>query len=154
MVGVGSVGTRCMILLMVDQHDKPLFLQVKEATRSVVARFFKGPQAAHEGRRVVEGQRLMQAASDLFLGWTKGPFGRHFYMRQLRDMKLSPQLELMDAEIFGALRRAVRLGAGAGACQGQRACRRGQRLPGTQRPDGRCDGRLCQWLCRPGRARL
>ncbi|XYI31440.1 DUF2252 domain-containing protein [Cupriavidus oxalaticus] len=100
-VGVGSVGTRCMILLMVDQHDKPLFLQVKEARRSVVARFFKGPQAAHEGRRVVEGQRLMQAASDLFLGWTKGPFGRHFYMRQLRDMKLSPQLELMDAEVFG-----------------------------------------------------
>ena len=67
----------------------------------MVARFFKGPQAAHEGRRVVEGQRLMQAASDLFLGWTKGPFGRHFYMRQLRDMKLSPQLELMDAEVFG-----------------------------------------------------
>jgi hypothetical protein len=50
---------------------------------------------------VVEGQRLMQAASDLFLGWTKGPFGRHFYMRQLRDMKLSAQIELMDGDLLG-----------------------------------------------------
>ncbi|KWR89761.1 DUF2252 domain-containing protein [Cupriavidus sp. IDO] len=100
-VGVGSVGTRCLIQLMIDRHDKPLFLQVKEASRSVVARYFKGPAVTHEGRRVVEGQRLMQAASDLFLGWGKGPFGRHFYFRQLRDMKLSPQIELMDAELLG-----------------------------------------------------
>jgi len=50
---------------------------------------------------VVEGQRLMQAASDLFLGWTKGPFGRHFYMRQLRDVKLSAQIELMDGDLLG-----------------------------------------------------
>ncbi|WP_432260359.1 DUF2252 domain-containing protein [Cupriavidus sp. TMH.W2] len=100
-VGVGSVGTRCLVQLLMDQHDKPLFLQVKEATRSVVARYCKSAPTAHEGRRVVEGQRLMQAASDLFLGWTKGPFGRHFYMRQLRDMKLSAQVELMDAELLG-----------------------------------------------------
>jgi len=100
-VGVGSVGTRCMIHLMVDRHGKALFLQMKEASRSVVARYFKGPAVKHEGRRVVEGQRLMQAASDLFLGWTQGPFGRHYYMRQLRDMKLSPQIELMDAEALG-----------------------------------------------------
>ncbi|RAS11998.1 DUF2252 domain-containing protein [Cupriavidus alkaliphilus] len=100
-VGVGSVGTRCLIQLLVDQHDKPLFLQVKEATRSVVARYYKSAPCAHEGRRVVEGQRLMQAASDLFLGWTKGPRGRHFYMRQLRDMKLSAQIELMDADLLG-----------------------------------------------------
>ncbi|AQV93281.1 DUF2252 domain-containing protein [Cupriavidus necator] len=100
-VGVGSVGTRCLVLLLVDQHDKPLFLQIKEATRSVVARYYKSAPTAHEGRRVVDGQRLMQAASDLFLGWTKGPFGRHFYMRQLRDMKLSAQIELMDAELLG-----------------------------------------------------
>ncbi|WP_116355981.1 DUF2252 domain-containing protein [Cupriavidus taiwanensis] len=99
-VGVGSVGTRCLIQLLVDQHDKPLFLQLKEATRSVVARFYKGPPCAHEGRRVVEGQRLMQAASDLFLGWTKGPRGRQFYLRQLRDMKLSAQIELMDADLL------------------------------------------------------
>ncbi|MFM0125795.1 DUF2252 domain-containing protein [Paraburkholderia sp. RL18-101-BIB-B] len=100
-VGVGSVGSRCLIHLMVDRHDKPLFLQIKEATQSVVARYFKSPPIEHEGQRVVEGQRLMQAASDLFLGWTKGPLGRHFYMRQLRDMKLSPQIELMDAPVLG-----------------------------------------------------
>lgn len=100
-VGVGSVGTRCLIQLLVDQHDKPLFLQVKEASRSVVARYYKSAPCAHEGRRVVEGQRLMQAASDLFLGWTKGPRGRHFYLRQLRDMKLSAQIELMDADLLG-----------------------------------------------------
>lgn len=100
-VGVGSVGTRCLILLMVDRQGKPLFLQIKEATQSVVARYFKSPSIEHEGRRVVEGQRLMQAASDLFLGWTNGPLGRHFYMRQLRDMKLSVQIELMDAPMLG-----------------------------------------------------
>ncbi|MDQ0142428.1 DUF2252 domain-containing protein [Cupriavidus necator] len=100
-VGVGSVGTRCLIQLLVDQHEKPLFLQLKEATGSVVARYCKGAPSAHEGRRVVEGQRLMQAASDLFLGWTQGPRGRHFYLRQLRDMKLSAQIELMDADLLG-----------------------------------------------------
>jgi uncharacterized protein (DUF2252 family) len=100
-VGVGSVGTRCLIHLMIDRHGKPLFLQVKEATQSVVARYFKAPAVKHEGRRVVEGQRLMQAASDPFLGWAKGPLGRHFYLRQLRDMKLSPPIELADAELLG-----------------------------------------------------
>lgn len=104
-VGVGSVGTRCLIQLMIDSHGKPLFLQVKEATRSVVARYFKSPQVAHEGRRVVEGQRLMQAASDLFLGWSKGPFGRHFYIRQLRDMKFSADIELMDVNVLSAYAR-------------------------------------------------
>jgi len=100
-VGVGSVGTRCLIVLMVDPHGQPLFLQVKEAVQSVVARYYNTPRAAHEGRRVVEGQRLMQAASDPFLGWTIGPAGRHFYVRQLRDMKLSPQIELFDAMQLG-----------------------------------------------------
>jgi uncharacterized protein (DUF2252 family) len=100
-VGVGSVGTRCLIHLLVDRQGKPLFLQVKQASQSVVARYFKSPAIEHEGRRVVEGQRLMQAASDLFLGWTKGPLGRHFYVRQLRDMKVSAQVELMDAPLLG-----------------------------------------------------
>lgn len=99
-VGVGSVGTRCLIQLMIDSHGKPLFLQVKEATKSVVARFFKSPAVRHEGQRVVEGQRLMQAASDPFLGWSNGPFGRHFYLRQLRDMKFSADIELMDAQML------------------------------------------------------
>lgn len=104
-VGVGSVGTRCLIQLMIDTHGKPLFLQVKEATKSVVQRYFKSPAVSHEGRRVVEGQRLMQAASDLFLGWSKGPFGRHFYIRQLRDMKFSADIELMDANLLAAYGR-------------------------------------------------
>jgi uncharacterized protein (DUF2252 family) len=112
-VGVGSVGTRCMVMLRVDALGLPLFLQFKEAGQSVVARYFKAkarrgaksgsgrPGSPHEGQRVVDGQRLMQAASDLFLGWTTGPLGRHFYVRQLRDMKLSPQVELMDRELLG-----------------------------------------------------
>ncbi|SAL73996.1 hypothetical protein AWB67_04529 [Caballeronia terrestris] len=104
-VGVGSVGTRCMVILLIDPRGKPLFLQVKEASKSVVAMFFKGskhdPKApSHEGRRVVHGQRLMQAASDPFLGWSTGPLGRSLYMRQLRDMKISAELETFDADAF------------------------------------------------------
>ncbi len=99
-VGVGSVGTRCLVRLLIDRHGKPLFLQSKEATQSVVARFFKSSPCDHEGRRVVEGQRLMQAASDPFLGWTRGPSGRPFYLRQLRDMKLSAEYELMNTGTF------------------------------------------------------
>lgn len=100
-VGVGSVGTRCLILLLTDIHDTPLFLQFKEANKSVIARFAKTKVPSHQGRRVVEGQRLMQSASDMFLGWTQGPFGRHFYVRQLRDMKLSANIELMDTYLLG-----------------------------------------------------
>ncbi|KXU84029.1 hypothetical protein CI15_26345 [Paraburkholderia monticola] len=99
-VGVGSVGTRCLILLMVDQHEKPLFIQFKEASTSVVSRYFKAPGPKHQGQRVVDGQRLMQGASDPFLGWTTGPFGRSIYGRQLRDMKISATLELFAKDTF------------------------------------------------------
>lgn len=99
-VGVGSVGTRCIILLLTDHQSAPLFLQFKEATTSVIAKFFKSPAVRHNGRRVVEGQRLMQAATDAFLGWTTGPFGRHLYGRQLRDMKIAPEPELYTPEKF------------------------------------------------------
>ncbi|OLL27662.1 hypothetical protein BTH42_31075 [Burkholderia sp. SRS-W-2-2016] len=99
-VGVGSVGTRCLILLMVDQHEKPLFIQFKEASTSVVSRFFKSRGPKHQGQRVVDGQQLMQGASDPFLGWTTGPFGRAIYGRQLRDMKISATLELFAKETF------------------------------------------------------
>jgi uncharacterized protein (DUF2252 family) len=101
-VGVGSVGTRCLVLLTADPHGKPLFLQAKEARRSVIAQHFKaGPrkqEPKHEGERVVMGQRMLQAASDIFLGWSTGPSGRHFYFRQLRDMKLTPGIELFDVD--------------------------------------------------------
>jgi uncharacterized protein (DUF2252 family) len=101
-VGVGSVGTRCLILLMTDAKDKPLFLQLKEASKSVLAPYVPKAKSAytHEGQRVVAGQRLMQAASDIFLGWAVGPFGRHFYVRQLRDMKISPEIENLDGPML------------------------------------------------------
>jgi uncharacterized protein (DUF2252 family) len=98
--GVGSVGTRCVILLLTDHKSAPLFLQFKEAGTSVIAKYFKSPSPVHNGRRVVEGQRLMQAATDAFLGWSTGPFGRHLYGRQLRDMKIAPEPELYTPEKF------------------------------------------------------
>jgi uncharacterized protein (DUF2252 family) len=96
-VGVGSVGTRAFIALLQgrDQHD-PLFLQVKEATRSVLEGPLPKSRYRQHGERVVTGQRMMQAASDIFLGWTKGlDVNRHFYWRQLRDMKGSAVVEAM-----------------------------------------------------------
>jgi uncharacterized protein (DUF2252 family) len=95
-VGVGSVGTRCLILLLVDHLNKPLFLQIKEASPSVLAQRPGLKPLAHQGQRVVEGQRRLQSASDLFLGWSTGPSGRHFYVRQLRDMKVSASIETYD----------------------------------------------------------
>jgi uncharacterized protein (DUF2252 family) len=100
-VGVGSVGTRCWIILMLgrDEND-PLFLQVKEAERSVLAAFAGASKYANQGQRVVAGQRLMQAASDIFLGWQRTDKGldgkaRDFYVRQLRDWKFSFPIEQM-----------------------------------------------------------
>ncbi|WP_343657204.1 DUF2252 domain-containing protein [Paraburkholderia caribensis] len=99
-VGVGSVGTFCLVMLFVDGHGKPLFLQVKEARQSVIARYFEVGGPVQQGERVVTGQRLLQAASDSFLGWTTGPAGRQFYFRQLRDMKVSAEVERMSSTIF------------------------------------------------------
>jgi uncharacterized protein (DUF2252 family) len=105
-VGVGSVGTRCLVALLTDDQEFPLFLQFKEARRSVLASYVKTKsRIRHEGQRVVDGQRLMQSASDLFLGWTTGPSGRHFYVRQLRDMKISAELETFDGDTFTAYGR-------------------------------------------------
>jgi uncharacterized protein (DUF2252 family) len=100
-VGVGSVGTRAWIVLMLGQDaGDPLFLQVKEAEASVLEGFAGKSAFNQQGRRVVEGQRLMQAASDIFLGWltAEGPDGkdRDFYVRQLWDGKGSAEIELMD----------------------------------------------------------
>jgi len=92
-VGVGSVGTRCSVVLMMAVSGDPLFLQVKEARRSVLEPYAGKSAIANQGERVVTGQRIMQSASDLFLGWTAGAAGRHFYIRQLRDMKLKPLVD-------------------------------------------------------------
>jgi uncharacterized protein (DUF2252 family) len=100
-VGVGSVGTRCWIVLMLGRDaSDPLFLQVKEAERSVLEDFAGASEYANHGQRVVAGQRLMQAASDIFLGWQRSqvdPDGRphDFYVRQLRDWKFSADIEAM-----------------------------------------------------------
>ncbi len=87
-VGVGSVGTHCYIALFAGPAGGPLVLQVKEARQSVVAPFIRGRRWRHQGERVVTGQRIMQAVSDSFLGWTKSPVtGTEYYVRQLHDMK-------------------------------------------------------------------
>jgi uncharacterized protein (DUF2252 family) len=96
-VGVGSVGTRAFIVLLQGRDDKdPLFLQVKEATTSVLEDHLPKSRHRQPGQRVVQGQRLMQAASDIYLGWAKGSEdNRHMYWRQLRDMKISATVETM-----------------------------------------------------------
>ncbi|MCX5409252.1 DUF2252 domain-containing protein [Streptomyces sp. NBC_00335] len=102
-VGVGSVGTRCFIVLLNGRDEQdPLFLQIKEAGRSVLEDHLPADSHGHHGHRVVAGQRLLQSASDIFLGWMSGPAGRHFYGRQLRDMKGSAAVETMTP---GMLRR-------------------------------------------------
>lgn len=98
-VGVGSVGTRCFIVLLLGRDDNdPLFLQVKEAEASVLeSQLPPGSGYKHQGERVVTGQELMQASSDIFLGWMSGPAGRDFYWRQLRDMKASVEVEVLSS---------------------------------------------------------
>ena len=93
-VGVGSVGTRCAAALFLADDDDPLILQIKEAGASVHERYLAPSPFGNHGERVVVGQRTMQAASDIFLGWTRSN-GRDFYVRQLRDMKGVPDLEEM-----------------------------------------------------------
>jgi uncharacterized protein (DUF2252 family) len=92
-VGVGSVGTVCSIMLLMAGEKDPLFLQVKEARPSVLEAFAGPSIYPNHGQRVVKGHRLMQSASDIFLGWTEDRSGRHFYVRQLRDMKLKFRIE-------------------------------------------------------------
>lgn len=104
-VGVGSVGTRCYVALLLAAPDDPLFLQVKEARRSVLEPYVKHAGAGHDGQRVVVGQRLMQSASDIFLGWARGPTGREFYVRQLRDMKVSAEIEAQSPPVMRAYAR-------------------------------------------------
>lgn len=96
-VGVGSVGTHSWIALAVadSEEDDPLFMQIKEATRSVLETYVGRSTQSNHGQRVVVGQRMMQAASDVFLGWTRNVDGRDFYVRQLRDMKGSIKVETL-----------------------------------------------------------
>ena len=98
-VGVGSVGTRAFVVLLEGRdQDDPLFLQVKEAGTSVLEAHVPVNAHEHHGHRVVAGQRLMQAASDIFLGWFRGTEGRDYYWRQLKDMKGSAKVESMSPD--------------------------------------------------------
>jgi uncharacterized protein (DUF2252 family) len=95
-VGVGSVGTLCAMVLLMSGNGDPLFLQVKEARRSVLEPYAGASPIGHPGERVVHGQRLMQSASDMFLGWLTGAGKGHpnLYVRQLSDVKIKPQIEV------------------------------------------------------------
>jgi uncharacterized protein (DUF2252 family) len=105
-VGIGSVGRRCWIMLLMSTSNEPLFLQFKEAAESVLEPF-AGPSAyPHHGQRVVMGQRMTQPVSDIFLGWATARTGTHFYVRQLRDAKIKPLVETFDGEMLEIYARA------------------------------------------------
>jgi uncharacterized protein (DUF2252 family) len=95
-VGVGSVGTFCGIVLLMAAENDPLFLQIKEANASVLEPYAGKSVYPNHGQRVVKGCLLMQSASDLFLGWSEGKLGRNFYVRQLKDMKIKIMVELFN----------------------------------------------------------
>ena len=99
-VGVGSVGTMCSVALFMAGDDDPLFLQVKEARASVLEPYAGKSLHANHGQRVVVGQHLMQTASDIFLGWMQAKNGRHYYVRQLRDVKISAVIEDWDMPVL------------------------------------------------------
>jgi uncharacterized protein (DUF2252 family) len=102
-VGVGSVGTYCAVGLFATADNDPLILQLKQAWTSVIAPLAATATSnANQGERVVEGQRAMQAASDPFLGWTRDPTGREFYLRQLKNRRLGSLAELMEGKALPA----------------------------------------------------
>jgi uncharacterized protein (DUF2252 family) len=104
-VGVGSVGTACAIVLMMASDKDPLFLQVKQAGPSVLEAYAGKSVYPNHGQRVVVGCHLMQSASDLFLGWTEGHLGRQFYIRQLKDMKIKPMVEVFLPSVMRQYRK-------------------------------------------------
>ena len=134
-VGVGSVGTRCLIALLVgrDANDA-LLLQFKEAGSSVLEPYAGKSIHRHHGARVVNGQRLIQVASDVFLGWnTVDGRGEHYYWRQLRDMKASAEIGALGGEGTASVRRGVRLVSGTRARPLRRSSPH-RRVPWQARP--------------------
>ena len=132
-VGVGSVGTRAWVVLMIgNDGDDPLFLQIKEAEASVLEPFLGKSKFANHGQRVVEGQRLMQTASDILLGWFRSPgldgVTRDFYIRQLWDGKASALVETMSQRGLTGVRRDLRPDPGTSP-RPFRGPRRHRRLP-------------------------
>jgi hypothetical protein len=105
-VGIGSVGHYCSIGLFMSSANEPLFLQFKQAVPSVLEPYAGKSVYGHAGERVVQGQRLMQSSSDIFLGWSTGKDGRQLYVRQLRDVKIKPMVETSNRsllEVYGQL---------------------------------------------------
>ena len=152
-VGVGSVGTHCYIALFAGPAGGPLVLQVKEARESVLQAHVRGRRHRHQGERVVNGQKIMQAVSDSFLGWTKSPVtGTEYYVRQLHDMKygidiasLRPAGMRVYAEVCAwALARAHARSGRSG---------RDRRLPRAERGVRRRHRGVRGGLRRPDRAR-
>jgi len=150
-VGVGSVGTLCgILLLMAGDHD-PLFLQFKQARPSVLAAYAGQSPHSNDGQRIVHGCRMMQSASDVFLGWTEGEIGRHFYVRQLKDMKIKPMVEVFTPNVM--LQYAELCGWTLAHAHALRRTRENQRLPGQERQVRQGHRRLLDRLCRPERTR-
>ena len=104
-VGVGSVGTRCVVMLFMAEENDSLILQAKEARASVLEPYVGKSEHDTHGERVVAGQRLMQSASDMMLGWTVGTDKRDYYVRQLRDMKASFNMEAADYDLLNVYAR-------------------------------------------------
>ena len=158
-VGVGSVGTRAWIALLFGRDGQdPLFLQMKEAEASVLEEFLGPSEFSNHGERVVVGQRLMQATSDIFLGWLHIDSGldgkaRDFYGRQLKDWKGSAEIEQMVPKAMATYGTAVRLDARPRACP-QRRPDRDRRLPRQRRQLRPRDRRVLQGLRRTERPRL
>ncbi|MFH0968368.1 MAG: DUF2252 family protein [Methanobacteriota archaeon] len=126
-LGVGSVGTRCGIILLIGEYDDPLLLQIKEAHRSVLEPYTSPSIYENQGERIIQGQKLLQSASDIFLGWASTDSKNiHYYLQQLRDMKylfdiesFSPPETLQYAQICGwTLARAHARGGGAAVISG------------------------------------
>lgn len=99
-VGIGSVGTFCGILLLMAGGHDPLFLQFKQARPSVLEAYAGKSRHSNDGQRIVHGCRMMQSASDIFLGWSEGDQKRHFYVRQLKDMKIKPMVEVFTPGVM------------------------------------------------------
>ncbi len=152
-VGVGSVGTFCLVGLFMASDSDPLFLQVKQANSSVLEPYTGKSAYSNHGQRVVVGQRLMQAASDMMLGWTFGKFlGRHFYIRQLRDMKLCAIIEGWEPAVLKAYGKLCgRILARAHARSGDPAMISG--YLGNSDVFDQAVTKFAGGLCRPDRAR-
>ena len=158
-VGVGSVGTRAWIALLLGRDGQdPLFLQMKEAEASVLEEFLGPSEFSNHGQRVVVGQRLMQATSDIFLGWLRVDAGidgqaADFYARQLKDWKGSAEIEQMVPKGMASYGNALRLDARPRA-RPQRRPHRDRRLPRQRRQLRPRARRVLQGLRRTERARL